>query len=298
MKILLATDGSGEARAVRIFLTALDPTRVTAVRVLSVITAPNAWVGPYVDSFYAGPQALERILEEERRAAASMAEGEVEALRSAGFQAEPDTMVGDAAETILAAARAWEADLVVLGHRGLSGLQEILLGSVASNVARHADRPVLLARAPTNGLRRVLLATDGSPNAARAMEFAARLPLPAASEFVLLTVVKPYHPFPGLFPTNRTEFEQTVREVRHAQRRAAEALVEEVRASLATADRPVATSVREGDPAGEIIAAMHDHQADLLVIGARGASGLRGLLVGSVADRLLRRVEGSLLIVH
>jgi nucleotide-binding universal stress UspA family protein len=60
----------------------------------------------------------------------------------------------------------------------------------------------------------------------------------------------------------------------------------------------VTTAVREGDPASEIQAAAVEMGADLIVAGARGASLIRGLVVGSVADRLLRSREASVLLVH
>jgi nucleotide-binding universal stress UspA family protein len=54
--------------------------------------------------------------------------------------------VGDPVESIVATARAWPADLVVIGSHGRDGLGRVLLGSVAEGVTRHAPCPVLVVR--------------------------------------------------------------------------------------------------------------------------------------------------------
>jgi nucleotide-binding universal stress UspA family protein len=56
--------------------------------------------------------------------------------------------------------------------------------------------------------------------------------------------------------------------------------------------------VRTGNPATEILELAERRRADLIVAGARGVSLLEGLLVGSVAERLLREARCSVLIVH
>jgi len=57
------------------------------------------------------------------------------------------TPEGHPAEEIVAAARTWGADLIVIGSHGRGGLGRVLLGSVAESVMRHAPCPVLVVRA-------------------------------------------------------------------------------------------------------------------------------------------------------
>jgi nucleotide-binding universal stress UspA family protein len=53
---------------------------------------------------------------------------------------------GDPAHEIIAAAREWDADLIVLGSHGRSGLARVMLGSTAESVVRHAPCPVVVVR--------------------------------------------------------------------------------------------------------------------------------------------------------
>lgn len=65
-------------------------------------------------------------------------------------QAGEETLVeiGSPAETVLARAAAWQADLIVMGTHGRTGLAHLLMGSVAENVVRRATLPVLIAHEP------------------------------------------------------------------------------------------------------------------------------------------------------
>lgn len=72
----------------------------------------------------------------------------VRAAREAGVTAEFLVWDGDPGDSIAAAAEAEHADLVVVGTRGRSGAERMLLGSVSDHVVRHAECPVLVVRPP------------------------------------------------------------------------------------------------------------------------------------------------------
>jgi nucleotide-binding universal stress UspA family protein/predicted transcriptional regulator len=76
-----------------------------------------------------------------------------ETLRSKGRRVDTDVRLGRPAEQILEAARAHESDVIVMGTHGRSGPARWLLGSVADEVVRHADRPVLLVSVRTSVTR-------------------------------------------------------------------------------------------------------------------------------------------------
>jgi nucleotide-binding universal stress UspA family protein len=67
----------------------------------------------------------------------------------AGRTVDATVRVGDAAAEILEEASSWQADLVVLGSRGLTGLSRLLLGSVARNALQGAESSVLIVRDTT-----------------------------------------------------------------------------------------------------------------------------------------------------
>lgn len=85
----------------------------------------------------------------ERKASERAQEG-VERARLAGLAGEPSVRrrTGTIWETILEAADELDADLIVLGTRGLTGLRSLLLGSVSSAVLQHTDRPVIVIPSP------------------------------------------------------------------------------------------------------------------------------------------------------
>ncbi len=238
------------------------------------------------------------IQERERTYAAESASAGAARLARDGVDTSSTVRDGDPTGEILAEARDWAADLLVLGSRGLTGLDRFLLGSVARNVAKHAGRPVLIARAPGAGIKRAVLATDGSENSRDALQFAGALPLPEDCTLTIVHVTKPYDPFPGILPTDREAFEAHTEKVRAHRQGAADRLVVAARLELVEAGKVVDTAVRTGDPAGEILALAEELHADLIIVGARGVSPLAGLFVGSVADRLLNGATCSLLIVH
>jgi nucleotide-binding universal stress UspA family protein len=86
----------------------------------------------------------------------------MEALRAARPEIQGELLEGDPAEEIVAEARRRQADLVVMGTHGRSGLSRLLMGSVAEHVARKASCPVVLIRIPdTDGEATKEVAADG-----------------------------------------------------------------------------------------------------------------------------------------
>jgi nucleotide-binding universal stress UspA family protein len=67
-------------------------------------------------------------------------------LKRKGIRIESKVLEGDARSAILDEARAWSADLIVLGSHGYTGIKRLLLGSVASSVVSHAPCSVEIVR--------------------------------------------------------------------------------------------------------------------------------------------------------
>lgn len=295
MKILFGTDGSADANAAAALLAALPLPAETQIRVVSVV---SEWAIP-TPAYPEGPMVeLAQIrLEEEKRAAAAVRHSAAQ-LQREGLPVTTETPRGEPAYQLLEAANRFGADLLVVGSKGLTGLDGFILGSVARNVAKHSCTPVLVAHAPKNGLQVILVAVDESEHARHAVQYAAALPLPEQTKFLVAHVVKPYHPYAGLVPTDPEAFQREVEEVRGHRYAAGERLVERMRAPLLATGRGAETAVLEGDPTEEILTLAAERGADLIVAGARGVSLIQGLLVGSVADRLLKQADRAVLLVR
>lgn len=145
MKILVALDDSRFSEAAVTAVLAQFRPQDAQVRVLHVLQPIAVSAPPQMSASYApelagfGKQARELL----ERAAKT--------LRAAGFQAETAVEKGDVRLQIIDAAAEWNADLIVLGSHGRSGIPRLLLGSVAEFVARNAGCSVEIVRVPAKG---------------------------------------------------------------------------------------------------------------------------------------------------
>jgi nucleotide-binding universal stress UspA family protein len=154
MKILIAYDGSADARAA--IETAGSLFSGKAALVLSVWEGFSEVISRSGAGLAAGPLEFEEIDQTSARAAHERAEEGCALGRVAGLSAEPLTARQNTTvwETILEQADAAGADAIVLGSRGLTGVKSLLLGSVSHAVLQHADRPVIVIPGPQVARRR------------------------------------------------------------------------------------------------------------------------------------------------
>jgi nucleotide-binding universal stress UspA family protein len=141
--ILVATDGSEASQlAVR---EGLELAKETGAAV-TVVTArqPISFIGAPYDQ-----RELSRQLAR-ARAALDRAKAEADAL---GVKASYEIREGDPAHEILRIAADRQADLVVLGSRGLGAIKSALLGNVSKAVVSGSDRPVLVVKYPAPARR-------------------------------------------------------------------------------------------------------------------------------------------------
>jgi nucleotide-binding universal stress UspA family protein len=138
-RVLLPTDGSPESAAAVDHAAAVAEACGASVRVLSVVdTRAMA-----AQSELAPSDTVVRSLEDQSQHAVGTA---AEQLEAAGVDVETDVIQGAPSETICEEAESG-ADLVVMGTRGRSGLDRVLLGSVTERTVRHAPVPVMTVRA-------------------------------------------------------------------------------------------------------------------------------------------------------
>jgi nucleotide-binding universal stress UspA family protein len=230
-----------------------------------------------------------------------------EAARQAGFDASVATIVrtGAPVEKIVEHAASELGALVVLATHGRGGLGRLMLGSVADKVARAANVPVLLVRVteppmrPPRAIESVLVPLDGSPLAEKGLRLGFDLARRAGATLHLMRCVDaqmalPYAEYdpeivaadPGQAATVMTAFEED------AGNYLAE-IAEDVRDHHAQ----VEWMVRVGRPAEQIVAAVGDSAADVIVMATHGRGGLRRWLLGSVTSAVMHDSPVPLLVV-
>lgn len=144
-RILVATDGSRSSEAIPSVLAAWHVFLDAPIDVLAV--APPSGRGDSV--LTPGMPGTERWApgaSHEVSRHRVMAEEMAARLVRAGWHAEGAVRNGEAAQEIVLAAREWSTDLIITGSRGLSGLQRLLVGSVAHHVLTHTTSSVLVMR--------------------------------------------------------------------------------------------------------------------------------------------------------
>ena len=135
-------------------------------------------------------------------------------------------------------------------------------------------------------LKRILAATDFSANADSAWRFALELATSVNGELLLLHVMTP------LGATGPVEVQQD-----HERRAAvARRLLAERAAQATSAALDVKTIVGRGDPAEVIAATAHQERVDVIVVGTHGHRESADVLIGSVAERVLRRAPCTVII--
>jgi nucleotide-binding universal stress UspA family protein len=197
--------------------------------------------------------------------------------------------------TIVRTAERVRASLVVIGNQGHGGLDRMLLGGVASQVVRHAPAPVLVAR-HRDSRGHVLVATDLSdpslPALAAGVHEAARR---GARVTFLHCVEGPQLGMDPGGPVLGSSATTPPVELLDAMRKAAETqlvrAVEKVGGSGECA-------IELGPPATTIVRTAEDLGSELIVVGTTGRTGLRRMLLGSVAEAVVRRAQCSVLVVR
>jgi nucleotide-binding universal stress UspA family protein len=198
---------------------------------------------------------------------------------------------GTTAAEIVRFAQELGCDLAVMGTHGRTGLRRLLTGSVAETVLRQAGCPVLVLRSTelppeVEPLRVILHATDFSESSASALQVARFLARDRGARLVVLHVVPPELAIEGA--TVAPEDPQS-----------SQARLEQIRSALDGSDLkyPVEVRTAHGDPASEILWTADELGCGLMVIGTHGRTGLARLLMGSVAEAVLRRARPPVLAV-
>jgi nucleotide-binding universal stress UspA family protein len=200
--------------------------------------------------------------------------------------------MGDAEDEIVRAAEAHDASMIVVGAKPRKGMEKYL-GHVAERVVRYAKMPVLVARPQVEG-KNVLVATDFAEEAARALEVGGRMAKNGYNVTLLHVVELPSvalaaasGPLGGVWAPPSQE-----------------AITQLVNLGKSTLDGLVkehgfkAGEQADGNASEKILGRAEALHSDLVILGSRGRTGLSRLLLGSVAESVIRHSHCSVLVMR
>lgn len=286
--ILVPLDGSQVASSVVPYVANLSKRLESRVTLLTVFTLP---------------QREARGLETEVRAEAqAVARREAQRLAEAGVAADTLVVSGRPAEQIVNQAQTRNFDLIAIGTRGQSGIRRGLVGSVTDEVVRSSKVPVLVLSpraiersAQTGyGLSGITVPLDGSELAEYVLPFAEELAKRLSLRMSLLRVVQlaslAYYTGDGI-PMNTLPLEEELE---------AEAIayLSKVAGDLRARGLTTDQVVLKGSPALAIVDHVKNLENSLVAICTHGRSGLGRLLIGSVADSIIRSSGAPVLVIN
>jgi nucleotide-binding universal stress UspA family protein len=289
--ILCPVDRSGtSARALDygLMLAGWYGAAVTALEVIWVNVPPIASSAQPV----LGPGQLDTFAADLRQFVAAHA--------PAGISVASRIAQGPVVTAILHEARALPADLIVMGTHGHSGVDRLLLGSVAEKTLRKVTCPVLTippaaadAPARPQPFQSILCAVDFSPASLEALEYAMLLAEDSGKRLTLIHVFD--WDEDRLLPA---QFDKATREIRDEHRHETlgrlRALVSDDVRAWCDCREMTAT----GRPHEELVLAAAAEGADLIVMGAHGRRASDLLLFGSTTNQVIRHATSPVLTIR
>lgn len=232
------------------------------------------------------------------------------------YGAEAVAKEGPPADVLVSEAERVGADLLIVGSVGMSGARRFLLGSVPNKVSHHVGTDLLIVKtdrpnAKGENYKGILVGTDGSPTATRAVEEAAGL---AAALGITPLIVCAYEP-PSEEELKRLRSDpndpvaqwkagRTQRETpdefrwRIAAASQAEDILERAQEHASKAGATAETRAVEGSPAEALISLAEKEGFDLIVVGSVGMTGAKRFKLGNVPHRVSHHAPTDVLILR
>ena len=296
LRILLAVIGSSHSEAAARLVANTPWPAGTSVHVLTVVPERWPYLGPGSEATHGLAEVLAGMREADYTAAEAVVEAVAAILQGHESVVQTDIREGRPSEVILQCAGELRSDLIVIGAKGLNAPAEFRLGSTAHKVAHYAPCPVLVAR-PAERERplSVVLATDGSAEAQGAAAFLCMLSLPCWAEVTVVSVGEAPFDFPV---GERHLIRDLPAPLQQALSDAAETHATAAMERLQSCSAQIRCDIRVGHATTEILAAAWEHDADLIVIGARGQTRAEPFPLGSVAQKIVKYAGCSVLLVR
>jgi nucleotide-binding universal stress UspA family protein len=207
---------------------------------------------------------------------------------------------GPAFDEICRFTRDISADLVVMPTHGYTGLKHVFLGSTAERVIRHSPCPVFVVRQGKQTLpakrmfaaRRILVPVDFSDCSLEGLRYAVGFANKFGATIVLLHAA-----YLGYIYSSEGNSIYDVPALQKAARVSAERRIRELVRRVDFGRAKFGTVITEGSPVLDICAFAKDHKIDLIITSTHGFTGLKHVLIGSVAEQVVRHAPCSVLVV-
>ena len=292
-KLLVATDGSPSGRAAVSYAIAVAQRFGSTLTICNAIDRAGAIAECSNSATFVDFTPLLEALDDEANAIVAAA---VALATAAGVAATGAVLHGAATHAIVTRAADAEIDAVILGSAGTSGVKRFFLGSTADGVLRRSACPVIVVRPdmdecpPT--FARVLVAIDDSEPSEVAADFGFRL-MQANRSVLIVCAVADTRSLMGAASTYGYDPTPISSELLDS----AVAIVSR-QTSRAKRDGITTESiVASGDPVDKIVLAARKHGAGAIVIGTHGRNGVRRLVLGSVAEGVVRRSSVPVIVI-
>jgi nucleotide-binding universal stress UspA family protein len=222
-----------------------------------------------------------------------------QAVRREGVPYDARVVQGDPAAVIVDEAKGYRNVLLILGSRAMSGIERIVLGSVAERVMHRTKVPTLvlpaaseLAFSAVSGFKRIVCGVNLHLSSVEALRYAVSL----ATEWdAHLRIVSVLDPLAAVLPIG-TPAHVIAEHRQEQQQQALRAIRQHV-----PEDARLACTVKEeihvGEAVGTLLDVVHQDQAELLVVGAGDWPHLSALWRGHTTDRLVRQAKCPVLVV-
>jgi nucleotide-binding universal stress UspA family protein len=193
-------------------------------------------------------------------------------------------------------------DLIVMATHGRGGFSRAWLGSVADALVRNVHRPILLVRTPDESApaapvrtERILIPLDGSPLSETIVQHAVDLGANAPTSFTLLRVVPPVWTAPEIMSEPDALTDGALKDRVTAARDYLARVADSMTAQTVDVTMDVVVGVAAG---ASILDYARNADIDVIAMATHGRGGVKRMILGSVADKVLRGATMPVLLYH
>ena len=217
----------------------------------------------------------------------------IQQLKGSGIAVSSETLLGEAFVEISHAVQQEGFDVVMTGTRGITGWKQFFVGSTAKNLIRNCPAAVWVVKKEHATAPKVIIApTDFSDSSRNAVLSGLWLAEKADAEFHLVHVIDSKD-----VPNDLAEHIPPGSSLRQEINKEAEQRLDEFLKTLGAGVSRIVSHLTWGHPWQEISRIAMKHQADLISIGTVGRSGVKGIVLGNTAERVLDTCDCSILTV-